>query len=42
MCSEILWLDHGKVVDRGNPTQMVNAYTESLSVKRSKAVMEDL
>jgi ABC-type polysaccharide/polyol phosphate transport system ATPase subunit len=42
MCSEILWLDHGQVVDRGNPTEMVNAYTESLSVKRSKAVMEDL
>jgi len=42
MCSEAIWLDKGKLMMRGQPSEVVNAYMKFVKVKKSATAMEDL
>lgn len=42
MCDEVLWLDHGKFMMRGEPEKVVEAYTKFLEVGLTPEVLEDL
>ena len=42
LCNDAIWLQKGQLVDRGEPQEIVNAYTDSLKVKRDNVSMEDL
>ena len=42
MCTEVLWLDHGTLMMRGEPEEVVEAYMEFLRVKRSATADEDV
>jgi teichoic acid transport system ATP-binding protein len=42
MCSEVLWLDHGTLMMRGEPEEVVEAYMKFLRVKRSATSDEDV
>mgnify|MGYP006275242583 CR=1 FL=1 len=42
MCQEVIWLEKGEMVMRGNPDEVVDAYTDRLQVKRTAVVLEDL
>ncbi len=41
LCTEVIWLDHGKLVKRGKPQEIVAAYTKFLNVGDLSAAMED-
>jgi teichoic acid transport system ATP-binding protein len=42
MCSEVIWLDHGTLMMRGDPDEVVTAYMKFVKVKKSAAAMEDI
>lgn len=42
MCNEAIWLDHGTLMMRGEPDEVVDAYMEFLKVKRSATTTEDI
>jgi teichoic acid transport system ATP-binding protein len=42
MCHEAIWIDHGVLQTRGPAEDVVNAYTNSLKVKRSAITDEDV
>ena len=42
MCSEVLWLDHGRLMMQGDPDEVITAYMRFVKVKRSAAAMEDV
>jgi ABC-type polysaccharide/polyol phosphate transport system ATPase subunit len=42
LCNDAIWLDHGNLMLRGTPDDVVNAYTESVKVKQTAAVLEDM
>lgn len=42
MSTECIWLDHGKLMMRGNPEEVVDAYTEYVHVKKTSATMNDM
>ena len=42
MCSEAIWLDHGALMMRGEPTEVVDAYMEFTKVKKSATTTEDI
>ena len=42
MCSEVMWLDHGKLMMRGDPEEVITAYMKFVKVKRSATAMEDI
>ena len=42
MCSEVIWLDHGTLMMRGEPTEVVDAYIKFLKVKKSASTLEDI
>ena len=42
MCNEVIWLDRGALMMRGEPAKVVNAYMKFVKVKRSASAMEDL
>jgi teichoic acid transport system ATP-binding protein len=42
MCNEAIWLDHGKLMMRGNPEEVVNEYMSFLKVKKSATTTEDI
>ena len=42
ICNDVIWLDKGKIVMRGNPEEVVAAYKESLQVAKSSSADEDL
>ncbi len=42
MCSEVIWLDHGKLMMRGDPDEVVTAYMKFVKVKKSATAMEDI
>jgi teichoic acid transport system ATP-binding protein len=42
MCSEVIWLDHGTLMMRGDPDEVVTAYMKFAKVKKSAAAMEDI
>jgi len=42
MCNDAIWLDHGRLMRRGDPTEIVNAYLKHLEVGDDASAMEDL
>ena len=42
MCTEAIWLDHGHLMMRGEPDEVVEAYMGFLKVKRSATTTEDI
>ena len=42
MCNEAMWLDRGKLMLRGQPDEVVNAYIKFVKVKKSATAMEDM
>jgi teichoic acid transport system ATP-binding protein len=42
MCSDAIWLDHGKLMMRGEPDQVINAYMKFLKVKKADSRTEDM
>jgi ABC-type polysaccharide/polyol phosphate transport system ATPase subunit len=42
LCSDCIWLDHGRLMMRGEPEEVVNAYTQYLQVGQTPEVLEDL
>jgi len=41
-CNDVVWLDKGKVISRGEPNQVIDAYQEFLQVGKSAAIDEDV
>ena len=42
LCTEVIWLDHGKLIMSGKSDEIVNAYTKFLNVGDISVAMEDL
>ena len=42
LCNDAIWLQKGQLVARGEPQEIVDAYTDSVKVKRDSISMEDL
>ena len=42
MCNEAMWLDRGKLMMRGEPDEVVNAYMKFVKVKKSESATEDM
>ncbi|MDA8434874.1 MAG: ABC transporter ATP-binding protein [Actinomycetales bacterium] len=42
MCNDAIWLDHGRLMGRGDPGEMVDAYLHHLDVGDDATAMEDL
>jgi teichoic acid transport system ATP-binding protein len=42
MCNEAIWLDRGKLMMRGEPEEVVNAYLKFVDVKKSASNLEDM
>lgn len=42
MCTEAIWLDKGKLMMRGEPGEVVDAYMKFLKVKKSATTTEDI
>ena len=42
MCTEVMWLDHGRLMMRGDPEEVVTAYMKFVKVKKSATAMEDI
>lgn len=42
MCSETIWLDHGTLMMRGQPKDVINAYMKFLKVKNSPSTTEEI
>lgn len=41
LCTEAIWMDHGKLMLKSNPHRIIDAYTKFLHVGDAAAVMED-
>jgi teichoic acid transport system ATP-binding protein len=42
MCNEAIWLDHGTLMMRGEPDEVVDAYMKFVKVKKSATTTEDI
>ena len=42
MCNEAIWLDKGKMMMRGEPADVVNAYIEFAKVRKSASNLEEM
>jgi teichoic acid transport system ATP-binding protein len=42
LCNDAIWLQRGELIARGQPQEIVDAYTDSVKVKRDAISMEDL
>ena len=42
ICNEVAWLHQGKLIQRGDPNQVVDAYEKFLKVGKSAAINEDI
>ena len=42
MCNEAIWLDKGKLMMRGEPADVVDAYIKFVNVKKSASNLEDM
>jgi len=42
MCNEAIWLDHGQLMMRGEPEEVVDAYMNFVKVKKSATTTEDI
>ncbi len=41
LCTDVIWLDHGNLIKRGAPEEVISAYTKFLNVGDIASVMED-
>lgn len=41
LCNDAIWLDHGRLVSRGKPGEIVDAYTKFVDSGNSAVVLED-
>jgi teichoic acid transport system ATP-binding protein len=41
LCNDAIWLQKGQLIARGEPQEIVDAYTDSMNVKRDAISMED-
>jgi ABC-type polysaccharide/polyol phosphate transport system ATPase subunit len=41
LCTDAIWLDHGNLIGRGAPDEMISAYTKFLNVGGAAIAMED-
>ena len=41
LCDEAIWLHEGELIRRGEPQEIIDAYTNFLKVGESALVMED-
>jgi ABC-type polysaccharide/polyol phosphate transport system ATPase subunit len=41
LCDETIWLHQGKLIDRGEPSEMISAYTKFLKVSEDAITLED-
>jgi lipopolysaccharide transport system ATP-binding protein/teichoic acid transport system ATP-binding protein len=41
LCNDAIWLDHGRLVSRGEPSEIVDAYTKFVDSGNSAVVLED-
>jgi teichoic acid transport system ATP-binding protein len=42
ICNEVIWLDKGKMMARGNPAEVISAYREHMQVRKSASSDEDV
>ena len=42
LCNEVIWLDKGKLMARGTPTEVIAAYREFMNVRKSASSDEDV
>jgi teichoic acid transport system ATP-binding protein len=42
MCTEAIWLDHGTLMLRGEPDEVIDAYMDFVQVKKSATTLEDI
>ena len=42
ICNEVIWLDHGKLMARGNPSKVIAAYREFVDARKSASSDEDV
>ena len=42
LCNEVIWLDKGTLMARGNPTEVIAAYREFMNVRKSASSDEDV
>ena len=42
MCNEAIWLDHGTLMMRGEPEEVIEAYMKFLKVKKTATTTEDI
>ena len=42
MCTEVIWLDHGTLMMRGEPAEVIDAYMDFTRVGKSAAATEDI
>ena len=42
VCNEVIWLDKGKLMARGEPQQVINQYREFMQVRKSASSDEDV
>lgn len=41
MCNEVMWIDHGRLMERGDPKTVIQAYLKHQKVKRSGSATDD-
>jgi ABC-type polysaccharide/polyol phosphate transport system ATPase subunit len=41
LCTDAIWLDHGNLIQRGSPGEIISAYTKFLNVGGAAIAMED-
>ena len=42
MCTEAIWLDKGRIIQRGDPDEVITAYENFLGVKEDAVTLEDV
>ena len=42
ICNEVIWLDKGKLMARGNPTEVIASYREFVNARKSASSDEDV
>jgi ABC-type polysaccharide/polyol phosphate transport system ATPase subunit len=42
LCNEVIWLDKGSLMARGNPSEVIAAYREFMNVRKSASTDEDV
>lgn len=42
ICNEVIWLDKGKIMSRGKPSEVIAAYREFMQVRKSASSDEDV